>query len=107
MKETEELTRDLNLQIIENTKLRAKIRQLEDTVKQLRENLSAVNQELLISRETETAAGQKKKGRPATIDEATRQRIRKLKENGLTVREISKKEGVSIGTISSIINGIY
>ena len=45
-----------------------------------------------------------KRGRPARIDGGTRARIRQLHADGMAVREISRREGVSVGMISKILN---
>lgn len=103
MTEREELIRDLNLQYMANNELRARIRQQDAIIKQLRSTLASLGVDAV----TEIELSDYKKpqrGRPTSIDDQTRQRIRILKESGLPVREIAKKEGVSIGTVSAIIN---
>ena len=42
-------------------------------------------------------------GRPRNIDEKTRRRIRKLRKEGYTIRQIAEDEGVSIGSVSNIL----
>ena len=99
----EELMRDYNLLYIKNTELRAKIRQQDIIIKQLRSTLASLGVDAVIKSE---AAGYTKpqRGRPQSIDDATRQRIKILKKEGLSCREISRKEGVSVGMVSTIIN---
>lgn len=104
MTELEELTRDLNHQIIENMKLKAKIRQQEEMIKQLRSTLAKLGVDAVTEVELEDYEKLAKKGRPVLIDDATRQRIRRLKEEGMAYREIAKREGVSLGMVSRITN---
>lgn len=103
MTEREELIRDYNLECMKNNELRAKIRQQERIIKQLRATLAELGIETVVEAETE-GYNRPQRGRPQAIDDQTRQRIRQLKKNGLSVREIAKKEGVSIGTVSGVIN---
>lgn len=105
MNERDELIRDLNLEHMKNNELRAKIRQQEKIIKQLRATLASLGVNEVIEAETE-GYSRPKRGRPLTIDDDTRQRIKQLKKSGLPVREIAKKEGVSVGTVSNIINNL-
>ena len=101
--ERNELIRDLNLEYMKNNELRAKIKQQERTIKQLRVTLAQLGVETVTEKEIEGYT-RPQRGRPQSIDIDTRQRIKKLKEGGLTVRDIAKKEGVSVGTVSAVIN---
>lgn len=101
--ERHELIRDLNLEHMKNNELRAKIRQHERTIQQLRATLAELGVDTVTEKEIEGYT-RPQRGRPQRIDIDTRQRIKKLKEGGLTVRDIAKKEGVSIGTVSAVIN---
>ena len=101
--EREELIRDLNTEYMKNTKLMAKVRQQESIIKQLRATLAELGIETVVEAEID-GYSRPRRGRPSNIDDQTRQRIKELKNNGLSVREIAKKEGVSVGTVSSIIN---
>ena len=101
--ELSELTRALTLEHMKNNELRAKIKQQENIIKQLRATLAEAGIETIVEAEIKDY-NKPQRGRPQTIDDETRQRIKQLKENDLSVREIAKKEGVSIGTVSRIIN---
>ena len=101
--ERAELIRDLNLEYMKNNELRARIKQQERVIKQLRATLASAGLEEVVEAEIE-GYNRPKRGRPQSIDENTRQRIRELKKNNLSVREIAKKEGVSIGTVSNVLN---
>lgn len=101
--ERAELIRDLNLEHMKNNELRAKIRQQESIIKQLRNTLASLGIEDVIEAEIE-GYNRPKRGRPKRIDDDTRQRIKELKKNNLSVRDIAKKEGVSIGTVSNVLN---
>lgn len=103
MTEREELIRALNLEHMKNNELRAKIRQQERIIKQLRSTLASLGIEDVIEAEIE-GYDRPKRGRPQSIDDDTRRRIKELKKNNLSVREIAKKEGVSVGTVSNVLN---
>lgn len=103
MTEREELIRDLNLEYMKNNELRARIRQQERIIKQLRSTLASLGIEDVIEAEIEDYK-RPKRGRPQSIDDDTRRRIKELKKNNLSVREIAKKEGVSVGTVSNVLN---
>ena len=103
MTEYEELMRDYNLLYMENNKLKGVIRQQKIVIEQLRSNLAALGIEAVTEVEIEDYI-KPQRGRPKEIDDDTRQRIKVLKQGGLSVREIAKKEGVSIGTVSTICN---
>ena len=103
MKEYEELMYDYNLLYMKNNELRAKIRQQDTIIKQLRSTLASLEVDAVTEIEKADYSAPQK-GRPKRIDEATRQRVRKLKQEGLSCREISRKEGVSVGMVSAIIN---
>ena len=101
--ERAKLIMDFNHAQMKITELQTKIRQQERIIKQLRATLAALGIEEVTEVEIE-GYSKPKRGRPQTIDNLTRQRIKELKKNGLSVREIAKKEGVSVGTVSAVIN---
>ncbi len=78
----------------ENEKLRARVAALEEILKHLQAVLSA---------QEELPAQIRGKGRPA-IDEKQKKRIMKLRKDGWTIKDIALKEGVSVGSVSKIIN---
>lgn len=98
-----ELIRDLNLEHMKNNELRKKIRRQDRIIQQLRATLAELGVETVTEKEIEGYT-RPQRGRPQRIDIDTRKRIKKLKESGLTIRDIAQKEGVSIGTVSAVIN---
>ena len=89
--ERKELIRDLNIEIMKNNKLKETVKQQDDIIKQLRNTLAELGIETVTKKEIESYE-KPKRGRPKKIDNTTRQRIKVLKDSGLPVREIAKKE---------------
>lgn len=81
----------------ENEKLAAKVKAQEITIKHLKNVL-------MENDETEKPA-KKKMGR-APIPDETKKRIRKYRRNGYKIKEIAEMEGLSVGAVSKICNGI-
>ena len=73
---------------------------LEDTIKYLRNVLAGFER----GKNGAQAEGcRKRPGAPRKIGDAARKRMRELRDEGYSIREIAEKEGVSTGTVSSII----
>lgn len=100
--EERQLVHDYNKMVAENRRLRLKIKDLEESVSYYRELLEKGENGLKTA--VRQAINERPVGAPVRIDESTKERIRKLKEQGLTYREISIRENVSLGKISKIIN---
>ena len=85
------------------TDLRYKLRLAEETIQYMRAALSALGVEEAAAAQAEGYT-RTKRGRPSRIDSGTHDRIRQLHTDGMSVREISRREGVSVGMISKILN---
>lgn len=83
--------------------LEATIEVQDNTIKHLRQYIgkSSAEQDMIA---ITSATPSKKRGRP-TIDEQTRRRIRKMYPE-YSIRKISEAEGVSVGAVAKIVNGM-
>ena len=100
--EKRQLMLDLNHAILKIEEMKAEIRQKDQVIKQLRQTLATLGIDSVVKAETE-GYNKPQRGRPQIIDDQTRARVKRLKDNGLSVREIAKREGISIGTVSKLI----
>lgn len=93
----------------ENRKLKAKLEEKEKAILYYRRLVSDQNykdpEEITASIISAATGERKRTGRPRTIDDKTKARIRKLRRDGLTIREIASREGVSIGAVMGICKG--
>ena len=85
-------------------RLRRQLRQKEAVINRIRATFGGMDLEAVTAKQAE-GYEPVKRGRPGRIDDQTRQRIKQLHENGMSYRDIAKREGVSIAWISRTING--
>ena len=101
-KETREANREYNKVAAENRKLQGELEAKEQVIQYYRKLAADQTGEALGEVIKEAQDARKKAGRPREIDDGTVERIRKLKREGMTVREIHAREGVSLGKITEI-----
>ncbi len=105
-KEAREANREYNKAMAENRKLKGELEAKEEVIQYYRKLAADQTGEALGEVIKEAQDARKKAGRPREIDDGTVERIRKLKSEGMTVREIHAREGVSLGKITEICREI-
>ena len=104
-KEAIQANREYNIVVAENKKLQGMLDAKEDVIQYYR-RIMASEDAVLKDVITEAKNTRKRTGRPRVINDKMKTRIRKLRREGLTIREIASKEGVSIGTVTEICKNI-
>ena len=94
----------------ENRKLKAKLEEKEKAIlyyrSLVRDQIGKDPEEITAEIVSNATSERKPAGRPRTIDDKTKARIRKLRREGLTVREIASREGVSVGAVTGICKSV-
>lgn len=76
----------------------------DNEIVRLQGNITELKKEKKAERINEHINEHRKKGRPFEVTDSDRQRIRKLREDGYSIRAIASQVGFSIGTVHKILN---